>query len=264
MIITVSLLWSCQTESIVADEVVVTKRKPLLDGVPSEADDIYNFKNLQYYHNDKLLKDTTEIKNLMDSARALNIDGNKREIFYTEQEATAFKNKSDVVTSGFGSRTAALDGDDYLHYFYEVYANPLTGDYYYLRYFSVKGPENYSVEKDAIRIHVYKDKKSSDFNDPELVDNFLTGSQTAAERKMNYYLKGNSGNSIAYTVNIVNTTRYDRKVTFESGSGKFVYITVNAGKQAAINGSATGSDPRTYKFNGVSDFAILKHSSNKI
>ena len=262
VVILTVLLWSCQTEQIVSDEIVATKKIPLSDGRPSEADDVNDFKNLQYYHNDKVLNDTIEIKNLMSKARAINIVGNRREIFVTEQEASVFKNKTNSLNT---SRSAALDGDDYLHYFYEVSRSPNSGDYYYYNYFSTKGTQDYSVEKNAVRIHVYKvEKIFVNIYDPIFANDFLTGSKPAAEQKINFYLKGNTSNNIYYTVNIRNTTLYNRKVTFESASGKFVYVTVNAGTQTAISGSATGSDPRTFKFNGVSDFVILKHSSNKI
>ena len=58
MLISASLFWSCQTEETLTKVATISKKVPAPDGVPSDADDVYEFAKSTYYHNNTVITDT--------------------------------------------------------------------------------------------------------------------------------------------------------------------------------------------------------------
>jgi hypothetical protein len=264
------LLWSCQMEDVVTNSpnaIAARKKQPLPDGVPSEADDVFEFDKTQYYHNGVLIKDTTQIKEMVSNCRAMLIDGNRKDVYVTEQEATVVNNDYEALQSKNASNkaVAAIDGDNYLHYFYEVsdyIENTPQGTFTDYTYFSLLGPNTYNIPK-TITYSSYT-KESSAINP---VANFLNLVNPNASIRdylsaqvwfiSNQYKFGD----LYFTINVRNTTRFKRKVHFQSEDNRHIYYTVLSGRSLNLNGSQINN---IFRFAGAYNFRILFHNSQKI
>ncbi len=248
----VGLLWSCQTEQAITNDVAATtKKQPLPDGIPSDADDQYEFAKSKFYHNEELITDTITIKNMLANAKGLHIDetGYNKKIFLTNQELETFENTTENPAN---KSTAALDGDNYLHYFYEVHyqRNPALGiDYFY--YFNIVGPRTYSTT--GAKVDAYH----SGTLEPFFVASYTSG------YGIDYYLvwDGETNFTKSSTINVVNTTRYSRRVTFTSLDARTILRDISSKGRIEIQVNST-----IYATScaGISGFKIKSHSSQKL
>ncbi|MFV8353352.1 hypothetical protein [Flavobacterium sp. XS2P14] len=251
MITMTALLWSCQTEQIVADEVTSSKKKPLPDGIPSDGDDVYEFAKSRYTHNGKVITDTLQIINMLSSASGLHIDetGNNKQIFVTDQELQSFENTTEKNTA---YRTAVLDGDNYLHYFFEV--SKQDGTYKTLFYFSIVGPRIYG-NVGGFGIHTYTKVGT---NAPELAG-FVSDASYSLSAYM--YNQGSTSESRYTDINVKNTTRYNRRVKFISEDGRTVTRDLSSRTHTVFR---AGSTSTSKTFAGLSNFKIKRHESIKL
>ena len=254
MIAMTALLWSCQTEQIVADEVTSSKKKPLPDGIPSDGDDVYEFAKSRYTHNGKVITDTLQIMSMLSSARGLHIDetGNNKQIFVTTQERDSFDNTTEKNAA---YRTAALDGDNYLHYFFETSYYVKAQDWTQLLYFNIVGPRLYSNTAD-FNVQGYTKDGTANPTGPSSAT-FTTGST------ISQYMY-DSSTALPYRntdINVYNTTRYKRRVKFYSENLDLVT------RDLAPSGRVTlraASGPGKYTFAGLAAFKIKRHESIKL
>lgn len=267
ILMALGLLWSCQMEDIVSnspDAIAAIKKQPLPDGVPSPADDNFKFDKTQYYHNGALIKDTTQIKTMVSNCSAMLISGNRRDLYVTDKEARVINNEyNGLQAKNASNKAAALDGDNYIHYFYE------TANYNYVTffrsfyYFSLTGPNTYNVVK-SIRIMLFT--KTASQSQPVL-DSEFTSSINSTPNKIIQLLSRDPFNDrpnqeLSFTININNVTRYKRRVHFLSEDNRNIYFDIIAGQKIEVNGSQGRTG--TYGFNGVGNFKILSHNSEKI
>lgn len=274
------LLWSCQTEDAVTSQAPAKAIGPSEDGIPQPNYDMYNFATTQYYHNSKSLKDTTAIKNLLSEAKAVHIDGKRTEIFFTEQEAAAFKRKSDAQVASVANRAVtALDGDNYLHYFLEktssrIWSVGVSRDRV-LSYLSVVGPITYNaqVTDPSYVSYVYDQAASGIFG---LLNQYKTPVFRATTKLSDKSGDAGTVGSIFYsasfntkndfTFNVVNTTTHRRRVVIVAESGVTTYIDLAPKARHEVNGIFTknNSGNHTYTFGSFSNYKIIKHYSDKI
>lgn len=256
------LLWSCQTEQAFSNAVATSKKIPLSDGRPSRADDQYEFATSKYYHNNELITDTITIKNMLATARGLHTDetGIKKQIFVTDQELNAFQGASENSTN---TAKAALDGDDYLHYSYEATWD--NGNLYTFFYFNITGPASYNVTNAFIRVQRYYSYPKTAA--PTFLDSTLSGASGTYSSTIGGYLAPVPANiwDGFYQINIINTTRYSRRVYFTStaatGYKSIMYDIAPGGRRTAY-GAAT--QLLGYGFGGLNNFDIRAHSSRKL
>jgi hypothetical protein len=260
---TAGLLWSCQTEAYVES---ASKSKVVADGgLPSPLTDPYQFDKTQYYYGSQLVSDTLKIKNLMAQAKAIHIDENgKTYIYVTDAETKAFeaemtKSENDSKNDQSAEGRAAVSGDKYIHYFFESGLYPRNQRKAYFEYTQLNGqvlnyPGSYLT-----------------FND-YYAENGGTPRFTGTTRgSLDHYAVFNRNLSTAnffYEINVLNTTRYKRRLVFVSkdliGGIKKVYKDFSRGKSYTFYGQYNIDSAGGVKFNGVSHFWIDKHNSWKI
>lgn len=288
ILMALGFLWSCQTEDVVANShgaVAGIKKHYERDGIPSDSDDQYEFSKSQYYHNNILLTDTIQIANLLSNARLLNIDGARKDICVTDQEATLLNQKLNISTSktGANTATAALDGDPYLHYFYEVTRSGPDNRNYEFVYFNILGPHTHSSTTPRYYTINYFQRAGSS-GDPIYKRDFNSATMANGTAFQNLYLVLSNSNAsdnlgvkphfvttggltdfdMMFTINIHNTTRYTRNVEIEGIGGAMVRISIPAKSRKPLHGSnnsSMGSNPRI--FNGINNFTIKYVRSNK-
>ncbi len=253
LISSILLLLSCQTETVVSDAVAIsTKKVPLPDGLPSAADDVYAFETSQYYLKGKLITDTIVIKDLLKDCKLLFVDGNRKEIYKTNQEAERFKtvsNNNNINNRG----TAALDGDDFIQFYFEIkhtYTNAPIYDGLFL--FSILGPQSRfsNIRMEVTHLTQYPNQE------PVFVNT------TVRATNWSFYMDSAPGQDVRYTVNVINTSRYRRSLTILSDDGRNITLNIHPGVPIAMNGRNLrgGADRNFY---GNSGFRIKSYSSDK-
>ena len=251
MIATTALLWSCQTEQIVADEVTSSKKKPLPDGIPSDGDDVYEFAKSRYTHNGKVITDTLQIMSMLSSARGLHIDetGNNKQIFITRQERESFDNTTENKSA---NRTVALDGDNYLHYFFEIKVTSPNTEIDILNYVNVVGPWLY-YNQASFQVQRFYQTTGTPFG-YESSENTTNLSE--------YMYNSNIGVENRNTdINVHNTTRYKRRVKFISEGGDIVSRDLASRSSLTLRAASTKTSKT---FAGLSNFKIKRHESIKL
>lgn len=186
---------------------------------------------------------------MLATANGLHIDetGYKKQIFVTKQEREDFDAATEITAN---RATAALDGDNYIQYFYEFFTKANQSDNFdTLRYFSRVGPHTY-YDTYSYSVNAYK--RTLTTGDPVLVGSF-TFSTT-----LNGYYNTNSYDNF-FQINVFNTTKYKRRVKFKSFADKIISRDVNSGAYFTLSGDCSDS----FQFTGVS-FAIRQVYSYNI
>lgn len=254
IIVVASLLWSCQAEHAFSDEVTSSKKKPLPYGIPSDADDVYEFDKSTYTHNGKVITDTLKIMNMLSSASGLHIDetGYNKQIFVTSEERESFDNTTE---NNEANRIAALDGDNYLHYFFEISYYVRAQDWTQLLYVNVVGPKLYSNTAD-FTVHGYIKESTGNPYGPNsgTFANGLTLSQ--------YMYDSSTALPNRFTdINVKNTSRYKRRVKFISEDGRTVSRDLASRTYTTFRAA---SWPGRQTFAGIAAFKVKRHESIKL
>lgn len=254
ILIAFGLLGSCQVENVAfeAPEAIVTKKVPLPDGIPSEADDLYAFEKSQYYREGKLITDTIVIKDLLKDCKLLFVDGTRKEIYTTNQEAERFKGELNKKNNNNNKATASSDGDEYIQFFYEINRGYTNSDISYLFYFSFLGPQTTSTRETVNLIRYTK----SGVQEP------IYSSSNDYYFNFSDYLTGGYVYDVRYTINVINTTRYRRTLSINSDDGRYIISYIYPGVLAEYNGRhrSNGADKN---FNGMGGFKIKDYSTQK-
>jgi hypothetical protein len=264
LFILMATLWSCQTEQVVSNAVAATtKKQPLPDGVPSDADDYLNFDTKKYFHAGQQIQDTTAIKKMLSQATGVETDENNNvNIYLTKAEATDLESRANASNPDNEANKAALvDGDNYLVYFFEI--NTVRKDYGVeinsQKYYANKlGPLNYENTSTNLNWKYY------------IGTNYCCVKVVNVYELLNYYYENPSAGVVFntyYTVNVYNPTRYSRRVYFynryypANSPAKYYWASfvVPSKKSISIGGTLS-------KFNGTSlpGVRILHHHSDKI
>jgi len=270
ILMVLGLLGSCQMEDVVTNSpnaIAARKKQPLPDGIPSDADDPYEFDKSQYYNNNVRLTDTTQIKNLLNSSRLLYIDGSTKYICTTDQEATLLYQKLNIDTS-MSSRAAALDGDNYMHYMYEINRDNAYGAGNEFYYFNIVGPHYTSDKNINFYTNVYRRTTDNVNTRPTLMPGLTHDGES-----INCYITTGLCLYIYpyyeqfhcyFTINCINVTRFTRLVTFEGVSGRKVQVRINSKKSASIGGLRKTHGGVVTKFNGIDGFKLNRVYSQKV
>ena len=274
-------LWSCQSEDVVANSPAPKteiKKHFELDGIPCDADDYYEFSKSQYYQNNKLLIDTLQIKKLLSNARLLQIDGTRKDICVTDQEVNMLNQKLKIPTST-SAKTDALDGDNYLQYFYEIarYDKTRPTVYCEFMYFSIVGPHTHSSA--LLNAESYQFSyctRTGLSGSPTYVKDYNTAIMTGGSNFRDLYqLLSNCENTNAwlpesklehfdvnYTINVVNHTRFTRSVEIVADNGTVIRFTILPKGKRSLSGSHSYAGVRTT--NGINNFIVKWVRSNKV
>jgi hypothetical protein len=270
LLIVITSQYSCQSEEIVAAKgVTQVKKTPLPDGIPSDADDMYEFDKSQYYHNNKLLTDTTQIKNLLNNCRLLHIDGTKKTICVTDQEKALLNQKLNI-DNNISAKTNALDGDNFMHYFYEIHRDNSSGVGSEFYYFNKTGPHYINAVGNNFTVHFYK--RLDDISNPSFKYDFTmqTGESindllSHCEKLPGIYIAGNLLHwNCFYTINVINTTRFKRLVTFQAIGGSIIQMVIEPKKRGQVGGRRQFHRGVIEKFNAIDNFRLNAVYSQKM
>jgi hypothetical protein len=281
ILMVLGLLWSCQIEEEVAAHssaaVGIRKKRFERDGIPSDSDDQYEFSKSQYYHNDKLLRDTIQIANLLSNARLLHIDGTRKDICVTDQEAKAFSAKLNLQNNDQNRAAASSDGDNYMQYFYEIARIDTTRPTRYcdFLYFTIEGPHKHSSEQAAAENYTFKHYKRTGLTGgPSYVRDWNTSGLHADFKNLFHLLSYcQDGHTtmvpntllnhyeVDFTINVYNTTRFKRNVEIVADNGTVVSFSLLPKAHRSLSGKHYYDVPR--KFNGINNFIVKWVRSNK-
>jgi hypothetical protein len=247
LIVLIATFWSCQTEQFVAES---SKPKPIADGIPSPYDDYHRLTTTNYYHMGQKVTDTTIVKKMLLDAKVIAINGDRTDIYATENEAKMVNDEIENAQNGTTSK-AGPDGDDFLIYFYEVnwHIKPNYIQLSTLYYGTVRGPVgDYSVKAPSWKIWGYDKNnvktKLSDYT--QYIRTLFTPEYRFVQ-----------SHDINYQINVYNPTRYTRTVVFEDQFRSKVTAVIPSRKSVTLYGWTNYAG---YAFNGKS-FVIKQHYS---
>jgi hypothetical protein len=273
-------LWSCEKEEVEQETVAITKAPEL---VSTETNYDYKFATTNYYHLDKLLNDTIQIKKMYSNAKTVVIDGNRIDMYVTDQEAKIMNDKIDLLKQN-NTQLQKEVGNNMMVYKYETryydnladfrirrnfrlsrhitlrnnisdYSNyqcPVTNEnknflYTYYLAFTDWGSPN-PVWKPAPFGGWFRESELSDARNKK-----LSFSVTILPHNLNL----TPLNNISFLINLKNNSRYRSSVIFTSKYNQLMVVMFNPGQAIEMGGwtNYTG-----YAFNGKS-FIINKHEA---
>jgi hypothetical protein len=263
------MLYSCQTEDVI-NSAPSNIHKPA-DGIPSRYDDQFEFSKKSYFANNKLITDTLEIKELLNKAVLTEEDGNRIQIYFDRSELAkhgiieGVKSNSNDENINSDNK-ASSDADDHLTYFFEEaewWHN--SGQIVWYKYATRAGGANYKGT--WMKCQWYNANKQLTTN------GMIQGVEIAGSP----ITQSNSNLSSNFTINVINTSRFARKVTFvlekwdygvsgynpEPHSNVYKIYILQPRQGKSIHGYAWASSVANRAFGGATYVIPIAHYSTR-